>query len=337
VTSAGALITALVAIIGAIKGHSWLSVVLPIVAVVVLVTLIAVWLSSVVGWFTGWRDARKPVGDRGKPKESFTALWRNSTDGMDAPSAMNGFNKAIHHPGQANREPTPSKAILVILVPCGPLADSISTSTLISSLLSFLNSSAMRKLVEPLSSQPNGVSWDSYRTNGPLNNEAILGHSGGDEAPPLATAILNLPDDARYQHFRDQQRAELHLMIEHRRSEPLTLADWRDWIVAALDLVPVFAQLLKHVGLKTYDDIQTQVGVWLESPDTLYDLIDPGDVQRSPSNMATRTFPMYLLADRVGKKPKLAALDAIRACCDYGLHVHGYESQLDELRQGSSP
>ena len=123
VTSAGALITALVAVVGALKGHAWLSVVLPVVEIPLLLTLAAVWLSDVVNWFGGWRVSRRSADDRGKPKQPFVGLWRNSTDGADAPNVSINFNKSVNHPGYANRETALAKVVLVVLVPCGPLGE----------------------------------------------------------------------------------------------------------------------------------------------------------------------------------------------------------------------
>jgi hypothetical protein len=333
----GALLGAGSALVGAagtllalVHHKPWLTGLL-IVVLVIGILAILVALASYVG--RSINDLHpKP---KRKPAPPFTARWRYTSDGAEAIGAMNATQKTVNHPGYllSYMEPR-QKIVLAILVPCDPLTDAPPTTAIVKAFLELLSDEVIGELTAMLGASGEGLAWHSYGTNGVLNNLAILARSTEEEVAPAAAAILNLNDaSVHYQHFQDRQRAELILLIEPRLESPLTLAQLHSWLTDALKVSDALgAFLADEVRVSTYADPEVQVGVLLEGRQDLWDLIDPGDVQSSPGTGKSRTFALHLLADRAGSEPGQAVLDAMRGLCDYGLHIHGYESQLDALR-----
>lgn len=317
----------------------------PTVLLVGLFVIGALGLLGIIGfwgcdWYRSWRatrEARKPIV---RPSPAFTGLWRNTTEGAEAPEASTALQKSMNHPGESRDsvEPPVGKISFVFMVPCDRLTDQ-STSGLIKSLQGLLSQPPMSNWVEELTPRHEGATWYHFDSNGPLATGMALGDAEDTTQAPLATALLNLNDRAvRYQQFQDSRRAELVLTIKVRQGAddspfPAMLATWHKWLEHGMDLCAEFAAFLdKELDLKTYADVQSQVAVQLEGMDDLTGLIAPGDVERAPGASQRRSFQLYLLADRDGKPSREAAIDALRSCCDFGLYVHGYEAQLDALR-----
>jgi hypothetical protein len=207
------------------------------------------------------------------------------------------------------------------------------TSAFLRAFLDLLGGPAIKSFLSSLGVSGEEVSWHSYRPNGVLNNEAILARSAEDEEVPAASALLNISDSTvRYQHFKDPEQAELVIRIEPLLATPLPLAQIFAVLLGVLQLPDaVGAFLAKDVGIATYPDRAVQVGVCLEGKRYLTDLINPGDVVSPPGASRSRQYLIYLLGEPSGKTKSMAVIDALRGLCDYGLHVHGYEDQLNVL------
>jgi hypothetical protein len=344
VAAASAVVAAAGTILALVEGDPWLSGLMIAALVLGLIVGIAVLASYCIGWFKDSRSKARPEAETyvsRTPGPPFTVRWRYATDGAQAVSTSWSFSKSVSHPGHSLRQTqeTPSKVIVSVLVPCTQLAELPPTSEVVEAFLDLLSGPKIGKLTSMLTHVAGGISWYSFSTNGALNNQAILARAADDPEPPVATAILNLNDTSpKFQHFQDPDRAELLLTIEVRSADgakpkALSLGQWQVWFVQLLKLPDAFARVLNYeVKTPTFDSLPTHVGVWMESHGDLTDLVDAGAAQSSAGSRPARTFPLYFLADAAGKPAKAVALDALRGVCDYGLHVHGYESQLKELR-----
>lgn len=357
--AAGALAVVAATVLATVKSYTWLSDCLLVVLVLALVGMILLLVSYGRSWFDDSRskppplldassppldvDAQPEVPDEASqeaelaPAVPFTSLWRYTTEGMEAASVMNSFRKTVSHPGYMHDpyDPTPSHIVLVVLVPCAPLAEMPPTSQIVQAFLKLLTGGAVARLTKMLGAVEPELRWGSYASNGPLNNQAILTRPvDDDKVRPVASAILNLNDTRiNFQHFRDPKRAELIVRIDYEAEPGLTLAELHALFVEALQVPDaVVAFLRDDLDIPTYDDPAVHVGLELVGGNTLEDLLDPGDVVSPPGMGRASSFPVYLLADRNGKELHLAAVDAIRGVCDYGLYIHGYEKQLDRLR-----
>lgn len=338
------------ALLALVHKHPWLTGLL-IAAVVIFGAIATAALASYGrSWLKDTHSKSAPEPETAetirRPGQPFTARWRYITDGAAAVSTSWSFNKSVSHSGHSQRQSQemPPKVITSFLVPCAPFEEQTPTSTVVDAFIDLLSGSVIGKLTSMLTHVEGGLSWYSYSTNGALNNQAILARSYDDPEAPVATAILNLNDSSpKIQHFQDPERAELIVTVEVRsgdgsKPEALTFAEWQAWLVQLLKVPDAFAHtLLEDVRTPTYDSPDVRVGVWLEGHSDLADLVDPGPVAPSGGSQAARTFPVYLLGDPAGKTAPAVAIDALRGICDYGLHIHGYEAQLEALRSGETP
>lgn len=334
IKSATAVVAAVAAVLVYFKSIPWLFAILLAIALIAVATLFGAWFSNLVGWFVRRRKAKPP-----KPATPFMSRWRISTDGMDAPSVSFSFGKSVSHAAAFRRgvEAYPAKIMVSVFVPCAPISDETSTSELVNSFLELLEGPAIRRMVGTLSEIPEGSNWHSCWGNGALNNQAVLARSADRDAP-IATAILNLNDSSiKYQHFQDPMRAELIITVEPSRSRmPLTLSDWHSWLMQLFELPATFSHFLSNdAHLSTYDTLNVLAGVQFAGHQNLGELFAV-EAFASPSGaVPSSSFPIYLLADRDGKEPRGIAVDALRNCCDYGLHIHGYEQELNRLRRAT--
>jgi hypothetical protein len=316
------------------RSLTWLFIVL----IVVTVLLIAfAWLPSLFRVFQD-RQASKPVVR--KPSAPYASRWRLSLDGVEAVSVSHSFNKSVSHPGHSRHvyDDNPSRVIVSVFVPCGPIDSSVTTSALVKSFLELLSGDPMREVILALAPLPEGFVWHSYSSNGLLNNQAVLARSAELSEVPAATALLNLNDASiKYQHFQDPNRAELILNIERRSdgdaaATAASLSEWHGWLLKVFQLPDTFVRFLsQQLNIPTFADMETLLGVWLEGHSDLRDLIECDHFQLPPGAIRSRSIPTYLISDRSGKEPSLAAVDVLRAWCDYGLHAHGYELELAQL------
>jgi hypothetical protein len=320
----------------ALVKDGWLRDLLIVVLVVAGVGVVAVLVSYGRSWYQDRRLKSQPPPEEPKrvPAPLSTNRWRYTTEGAEAINAMNAFNKGVSHPGymQAHDEER-SKVVVSVLVPCDPLTDAPPTSALVKAFLELLRGHAVMSLASTLGLSVKGLSWYSYGSNGVLNNQAILAPSADDKAAPAASAILNLNDSSvRYQHFQDPGLAELILRFEPSLARSLTLAQVYELLLGVLNVPDSLGRFLSEdVKVSTYADQAVQVGVCLEGNQYLTDLVDPGDVVSPPGLGRGKQYLIYLLGEPSGKRKGVAVIDALRGLCDYGLHVQGYEDQLDAL------
>lgn len=296
----------------------------------------AVLVSQAYGWYRVRRlkPMSAPEESKRVPAPLFTGRWRYTTEGVEAVSAMNAFNKSVSHVGYTQDHGEKSSRVVVsILVPCDPLADAPPTSALVKAFLRLLSGSTVMSVALKLGLGARDLSWYSYTSNGVLNNQAILALSPDNEAAPAAAAILNLNDSrVRFQYLQDPELAEMVLRFEPRLGSPLTLAQLYDVLLGILSVPDSLGRFLSDdVKVSTYADRPVQVGVCLEGQQYLTDLIDPGDVVSPPGMGRGRQYLIYLLGEPSGKTKSAAVIDALRGLCDYGLHVQGYEDQLTAL------
>ena len=351
VVTAAAIVGAIAAVIAYFKGSHALFVGLLVLALVLIVLMVGVLLSYLFG---GRRHRTKispelPAAPASmvvepptpEPQPAFTSLWRSTTEGLEVPSATHAIRKNVYHPGFAKigYTPEPARVVLATLMACGPIGDSPATTDLVDAFLALLSGPVVVKLTSMLTDVPGGMSWYSYGSNGRLTNNAILARSTSEEEVPIATAFLNLHDSTvTVQHFKDPRMAELGLIVYPEALgvpfKTRRLEQWHGWFVQALKLPAFFSSFLTdEIQVPTYDDPTTAMGVMLHASKDLTQMIDVSGCRPSPGMPPSGELPMYLIADRAGKQAPDVALDALRVLCDHGLHVLGYEKELDELRQ----
>jgi hypothetical protein len=272
-----------------------------------------------------------------EPAQAFTARWRHTTDGMDAAGVMNTFHKRLSHPGYG-RDPgsEPPAVRFGLLLACSPLGEKPSTTELRQAFCSLLNRPPVWSFVSQLTELPNDLAWRPYGGNGRLSIGAILAAEDSEKIAPIASAMLIL-HDAQATRFRQGQCAELILYVGPcdevgLPAPPATLERWHERLVTALEVPAAFATfLISEVGLATYADPPTQLGVCLEAQPTIGALVDTRSLQPVAGSTATQSFPSYVIAEQGGREPAQAAVDVLRVWCDYALRVDGYEEILDGL------
>jgi hypothetical protein len=270
-----------------------------------------------------------------EPGTAITDLWRHTTDGSEVPALMRITHKAFSHRGYMRASPdTPPSLRVGTLMPCDPPGPTPTTSQLRSSFLAFLTQSAILDLVSVLSHIDSDARWRSLAGNGRLMLEAAMMAEDQDEAP-VASAMLLLPQAGRSSFGGDPRCAEFVLHIEPRTPDgtpasPLDLVEWRDRFTRALGIPQALAHFLTHdLGLATPADPPAQLGLWLNSPHKMAELVDIGNLKTLPGSAQANWFIGYAIADREGVSPGTAAADLLGQMCDFTLHLDGWESVID--------
>jgi len=271
------------------------------------------------------------------PGTAITDRWRHTTDGFEVPSLMPIANKAFSHPGYMRTFPDKPPSIRIgTLVACDPLGPTLTTSELRSRFLAFLAWQPILDLVSVLSDIGSAATWRSLAGNGRLMLEAAMMTEDQEEAP-VASAMLLLPEAGKSRFGSDPRCAEFVLHIEPRASDgtpvpPIGLADWRDRFARTLAVPGALAQFLTHdLRLITPANPETQLGVWLNTPRALAELVDAGSLKALPGAAQANWFIGYAIADPEGKPAAATAQDFLTQMCDFTLHLDGWEAALAPL------
>jgi hypothetical protein len=276
----------------------------------------------------------------GQPAPAFTDRWLHSSNGHEAPGLMMITHKGFSHPGYMI-PPSQNKPPFVrigVLVTCDPLAHAPTTSDLRDRFLAFLGRSPVSELANALTYVGDDLSWRSYASNGRINNEAVLVASDDQPEAPVVSAMMNLHETGLPSYGSNPRVAELLLHIEPRDEDgqvaPATaLESWYGTIIRVMGIAKAFAEFLSDdIGIATYDQPSTKVGIQLSAHRSLTEIVDACDLRSVAGSQPSNWFLGYLIAEPDGSEPAEAGVELLTRLCDHGLHLHGYEAVLDKLR-----
>jgi hypothetical protein len=284
-------------------------------------------------------EATPDLADGSKPGPAFTAFWRYTSDGGQAPGLMMMTHKGFSHPGymRPSSADRPPYVRIGVLVACDPLGPSPTTSDLRGAFEDFLHGQAVWNLLDGLTYLDDSLGWQRYASNGRIHNEAVLVTSPEQTEAPVASAMLNLNEAGLASYGHDSRYAELVLHVEPRDKDgkPAQAAGFATWyttLVRALAVPTSFARFLTDdAQVATYEDPPAQLGIELSAYRSLTELIDPGGLQSVPGSWQSNQFLGYVIAGLEGKGPGDMAQQLLTAVCDHALHLDGYESTLAAL------
>jgi len=247
---------------------------------------------------------------------------------------------SMFHPsyGARQTQDEPPSVKIGILVACNPIDPSSSGSELRAKFAAFLDSAAMRQVIEALTHVAPGMSWKNLAGHGPRTLEAAL-TAGNDpmEGVPVASALLLPPTAGESLYGRNGDSATLILYIEPRTAADQVLpasdlAEWYRRFNLVLAIPDAFADFLeKDLGLGAFDDPPAQLGIWVKSHQPLTSMIDTRGLQTLPGSWPSNQFIGWAFADRGGKPIAGTTRDLLIQLCEYTLHLDAFEQALTEV------
>jgi hypothetical protein len=270
-----------------------------------------------------------------RPAEgAFTARWRYTSDGFQATPLMNMVNTAMPgHPGSQDQSPFVRVGVCVASDPISPDAGS---SRVGSGFIRFLRREPVAGLSSALAHVDAGVRWERLAGHGILRLEAALGDIS-DGAKPAASAMLLPPVSDMQMYGRAEGVACLWLHFEPRTSDgsaapPASLAEWHARMQQAISLAVAFtAFVTEELRLETRPAPAARVGVLMNAPRSMRELVDIGSLRMLPNAIPSSQFLGYAIADPAGKADSDIARDMLGQLCEYTLHLDDYETVLDAL------
>jgi hypothetical protein len=269
-----------------------------------------------------------------------TDRWRCTTDGFEVPALLRIRDNSIFHPALMQRPPgeKPSSVKIGVLVGCAPLGEEAATSAIRAAFLAFLGQDPVRALVDALTSVPDSATWRSWEGHGRISFAAVLA-GDDDQVAPLAWARLNPPPADLPAVGRAPCAAKLVLAVEVRAADGgpglvAGLAAWHDRLLQVLALPAAFAGFLAaDLGLVTSGDPPAQVGVYLDAPHEMTELVDSGGLVKVPGSTPRNWFMGWALADPDAQPAPGLVRRWLTDLCDYALCLNGYENVLARLEQ----
>ncbi len=275
-----------------------------------------------------------------EPAPAVTDRWWHTTDGTEVPSLMRIGHKAFSHPGYLRPHPDqPASVRIATLVASDPLGPAPTTSELRSRFVTFLASPQLLGIVSEYSHIESQARWTGLAGNGRLLLEAaLIPQDQAQNQTPVASAMLLLPEPGRTRFGSDARYAEFVLHIEPRTQDntpvpPAGLAQWRDRFTQALAIPGALAQFLtSNLALATTAEPRAQLGIWLNAPRSLSELVDTGTLKPLPGSALVNAFTSYAIADPGGKPATTTAVDILAQLCDFTLHLDSWESAITERK-----
>ena len=247
----------------------------------------------------------------------------------------------MSHPGYPLENPPPSMRT-ALLVGCVPLGTRPATSDIRAKFLSFLSRQPISGFLAAATAVPDGFTWTAWGDQPRRVFGAVL--NGSDQqAAPIAWARLLLPEDGA-STMNESRCAELVLHVYPRTpggdpAPAANLAAWYDRLTGAIALPGALAQsLTDDLGLVTAAEPPAQIGVSLDTPSSMTDLVDPEDITMLAGTSAPTWFLGWAVADPDGQAASGLALTWLTQMCDSTLHLNGYEPVLEAITNlGQAP
>jgi hypothetical protein len=276
-----------------------------------------------------------PAAQAAPPVPATTDQWRNTNHGFEVPRLMRIRDQSLSHPGYPYEYPPPSlrTATLIASASLGPTPTS---SGIRARFLVFLGRPPVSSLLAAATTVPNDFKWTPWGDNPRRVFGAVL--NGNDpQAAPLAWARLLLREDGASHTMHDPQFAEfvLHVFPRTASGDPTpaaNLAAWYDRLTRALTLPEAFANFLAHdLDLATTGEPPAQIGISLDTPHSMTELVDTEDIPVLAGTSAAPWFLAWAIADPEGQTAPGVTHTWLTQMCDSALHLDGYELFLDAL------
>jgi hypothetical protein len=291
-------------------------------------------------WGFALREGDSVKNRRGarEPGPASTDRWRPTTNGFDVPAMMQVGNVAMPDPSPRLRLPgeKPPTMRVGAVVACDPPDSNPPTSELRALFLSFLGKPPIMGLVSRLTHIPRGGKWRPLAGRGRIYLEAML--TGGSQGAALiASASLLLPDPSTSGYGHDPRYARFVLEIEMLDAQghparAMPLAALHDRFTRTLAVPSALAAFLADdLGLGTSGDPPSQVGLWLQTPRAMAEIVDSEDLKPLPGSPQSNSFTGWALADPAGEPAPVVAVELLRQMCDYTLNLDGYEPALEGM------
>jgi hypothetical protein len=270
---------------------------------------------------------------------AVTDRWFHTSDGGKVPALMGLTHTGMWHPGYNGRQPqeTPPSVKIGMLMACEPISPGSSGTELRAKFLTFLNSSAVRNLIEGLTTVEPGASWKNLAGHGPRTLEAALTASENPmEGVPVASALFLPPTAGEALYMRNGNAATLILYVEPRTADgqlpPASiLTTWARRFSLALAVPSTFADFLdSDLGLATSNDPPAQLGIWLQSHQSLTVMVNIDGLRALPGSSPSNQFMGWTFAYPDGKSTAGVARDLMIQLCEYELHLDDFERVLGE-------
>ena len=268
----------------------------------------------------------------------ITGRWRSTNDGSEVPVLMRHLREPItSHPAYMRRlaegGDAPPSIRIATLVACDPLGTAPATSAIRAAFLGFLNKGSVSALISELTYVGPGAEWKSWGANGRNTFTAILAGEDEEEVP-VALVQLRPPVEGTSFAGRDSRMAELLLQVEPRTAggtvaPAVNLGAWHCRMVQALEAPEAFVDFLTgELGLATSGDPPAQVGIALDAPNAMTELVDIEDLELVPGSSPSTWFMGWAVGGPDGEPATALAREWLTQMCDSTLKLNGYEPVL---------
>lgn len=267
-------------------------------------------------------------------RPAFTGRWLQTADGFAASPLMNIVNTSM--PGYTGTHEQVPFVRIGACVASDPVPPDASSGRMGDRFIALLSRDPVAGFISRLTYVGDKVAWARHAGNGILRLDAVMS-SGDEHERPTASAMLLAPVTGMRNYGRADGAACLWLHVEPRAQDgspqAFSLPQWHGHLCRAVDTAAALAAYLADdLGLHTRDDPSVRVGVLLQVPATMSDLVDTGHLAPLPGAVRSTQFLGYVIANPIGKPADEAVLDLLRQLCDHTLHLGGdFERTLEAI------
>lgn len=270
---------------------------------------------------------------------AITDWWRAAIDDVN-PGLLQLQSNAVSHPGFMNRSPqegTLPSVRIAMMVGCSPL-DPVApmTSEIRAKFLGFLGQSRQMDLVRTLTDVRQTAVWRAWDDSPRFSFGAILSPPDSEEAP-VAWARLLLPEASTRRYGLDARCAYLVLHVEPRTragapAPAASIVTWYQRFSESLRVPAALVTFLRlQLGLRTSNYPAAEMGIWLNAPRALTELVEIDGFESVPGSLRSNVFAGFAVADSDGQPVSGMAEGWLRQMCDSSLRLDDREAALSNL------